>query len=67
MNKGFRADAKAAGKVHMVGIVSVHNGGNNDNLIRYEFSGSLAYLPAKTDVSINRQMMAVVFDGGYWY
>jgi phospholipase C len=51
----------------MVGAVAMYNGGNNDDFIRYKFSSSLAYLPAKTGISINWQMRAVVFDSGYWY
>ena len=45
----------------------MHNRRDYDHVIRYKLSGSLAYLPAKTDIRVYRQMGAVVLNGGDGY
>ncbi len=67
VDKGFRIDTERAGKVHVMRAVPVYNWRYHDNVIGDEFSRSLAYLPAKEDIGIYRQVGAVVLNGGDGY
>jgi len=48
----------------MMRAISMHNRRDYDDVIGNKLSGSLAYLPAKANISVYRQMGSVVLNGG---